>query len=408
MTISFADAALDDAPAERLVPERPCYLCACGEDAVARRRVRMNREELAFWESQIPDSEEAEFGQIVEALAPRMGRSPAHVRNRIYAAFALRKLPRLYAKAAGEGLLDMDRVVGIALSLRGVPEKYWEAIDAHLAEYLTPSIPMQALPTRRALVRRLRSFVETILPGFYEPEPRNFHMRLPADRAHAVREALRTIARRRRCTLAEALFHLATDAGDFRVVLHLLGDRRPVHMVGAGDLTQAQGRFWARRINQRSDLNWNEVPRHDPSEALAAAVRLRDGGCRYPGCSSTRTELHHVIEYEVGGPTSLTNLASLCRRHHNMLTFDEARMFMTHSGVCRWTFRDGTTVSTLPEGPLARPQFARWSYTWGDYLRRRYHAMRSSVEESPVSGSSSPETAGASSLACFLPSSTPH
>lgn len=421
MTVSFADEALDTAAAERLIPDQPCYLCAAPEDPVARRFVRMNKEELSFWEAWVPDSEEYEFSQAVESLAPRMGCTPAFVRNRVYAVAMLRSLPRLYAKAAGAGLLDMDRIVGVALSMRGVPEEHWEAIDAHLAAYLTPQVPLQTLPTRRAIVRRLRLFVDSLIPDFYarDTPPRvlrheaglsRFDLRLPRDQAHAVYQALRAISQREQCSLSEALFHLATEAGEFRVNLHLFGaEGKPLHMVGAGDLMAAQGRFWAKRITHHSDLGAvREVPGHDPSTVLAAAVRLRDGGCRYPGCSAQRTELHHVIEYEVGGPTALSNLASLCRKHHNMLTFDEARMFMTHSGVCRWTFRDGTTAATLPEGPLAKPQFARWSYNWGNYLRRRYQEMRSSVEESPVLGSSRPETAGARSLACFLPSSTPH
>ncbi|MBC3186348.1 HNH endonuclease [Corynebacterium sp. zg-331] len=421
MTVSFADEALDTALAHRLVLDTPCYLCAAPEDPMARRYMSRNKEDLALWEAMVPDLEEDEFSQVVESLAPRMGCSPASVRHHIYAAAVLHKLPRLYAKVAGAGLLDMDRVVGVALSLRGVPEEHWAAVDAHLSDYLTPQVPMQVLPSRRAIVRRLRSFVDSLLPNFYAREaPRRvlrhgeglsrFDLRLPRDQAHAVYQALAAIARREDCCLSEALFHLATQAGEFRVTLHLFGDGTgPVHMVGAGDLVAAQGRFWARRITHRRDLSTvRESIGHDPSEVLAVAVRLRDGGCRYPGCSAQRTELHHVIEYEVGGPTALTNLACLCRKHHNMLTFDEARMFMTHSGVCRWTFRDGTTLATLPEGPLARPRYATWSYNWGHYLRRRYQEIRSSVEESPVSGSTRPETAEASSLACFLPSSTPH
>lgn len=402
MTLSFADEALDNTWIERYVPDEPHYLCAMPGDVYAQRYVRMNKEELVFWEGLIPSSEDHEFSQTIESLASRMGCSPFYVRNRIYAVHIMRNLPRFYATAVSKGWLDMDRLVGIAYSLRGVPEQHWEAIDAHLAEYLTPIVPMQTLPTRRAIVRKLRAFVESLVPGFYDraSPPRvlrhltresRLDIRLPRDQAHAVYQALKAISQREQCSLSEALFHLATDVGSFRVTLNLFGaGETPVHLVGAGDLTEAQGRFWARRITHRRDLRaaLEETQGHDPAAPLAAAVRLRDGGCRYPGCASQRTDLHHVIEYEVGGPTSLTNFACLCRKHHNMLTFDEARMFMTHSGVCRWTFRDGTTTATIPGGPLANPQYATWSYNWGHYLRRRYHAMSSSVEESPVRGSS--------------------
>jgi hypothetical protein len=46
------------------------------------------------------------------------------------------------------------------------------------------------------------------------------------------------------------------------------------------------------------------------------ALRLRDRGCRFPGCANTRDDSHHVIPWSRGGETKLANLCSLCRRHH--------------------------------------------------------------------------------------------
>jgi 5-methylcytosine-specific restriction endonuclease McrA len=50
--------------------------------------------------------------------------------------------------------------------------------------------------------------------------------------------------------------------------------------------------------------------------ALRRALRHRDGGCRFPGCGSRFTQGHHIRHWANGGPTTLSNLASLCRRHH--------------------------------------------------------------------------------------------
>jgi 5-methylcytosine-specific restriction endonuclease McrA len=51
--------------------------------------------------------------------------------------------------------------------------------------------------------------------------------------------------------------------------------------------------------------------------ALRRAVRERDRyRCRFPGCQSRKTDLHHVRHWSNGGPTTLANLISLCRRHH--------------------------------------------------------------------------------------------
>lgn len=52
-------------------------------------------------------------------------------------------------------------------------------------------------------------------------------------------------------------------------------------------------------------------------QALRRALRHRDGGCRFPGCTATRwVDAHHIRHWADGGPTSLDNLVLLCLRHH--------------------------------------------------------------------------------------------
>jgi len=55
------------------------------------------------------------------------------------------------------------------------------------------------------------------------------------------------------------------------------------------------------------------IPAH-----IRTALRLRDQGCRFPGCDRPPawTEGHHIIHWPEGGPTELDNLVSLCRPHH--------------------------------------------------------------------------------------------
>jgi hypothetical protein len=53
--------------------------------------------------------------------------------------------------------------------------------------------------------------------------------------------------------------------------------------------------------------------------ALKRALRVRDGGCRFPGCTNRRTDGHHVVPWSKGGATALSNLVSLCRRHHRFV-----------------------------------------------------------------------------------------
>jgi hypothetical protein len=50
--------------------------------------------------------------------------------------------------------------------------------------------------------------------------------------------------------------------------------------------------------------------------ALRRALHYRDRICRFPGCNVRVGEGHHLRHWAQGGPTTLSNLALLCRRHH--------------------------------------------------------------------------------------------
>jgi hypothetical protein len=54
---------------------------------------------------------------------------------------------------------------------------------------------------------------------------------------------------------------------------------------------------------------------------LRHAVGLRDGMCAFPGCVTPleRCDIHHIIPWQNGGPTSLSNLVALCRSHHGLI-----------------------------------------------------------------------------------------
>jgi 5-methylcytosine-specific restriction endonuclease McrA len=49
---------------------------------------------------------------------------------------------------------------------------------------------------------------------------------------------------------------------------------------------------------------------------LRRAMLHRDQGCRFPGCHARFGQGHHIRHWAHGGPTTLSNLALLCRRHH--------------------------------------------------------------------------------------------
>jgi hypothetical protein len=82
--------------------------------------------------------------------------------------------------------------------------------------------------------------------------------------------------------------------------------------------------------------------RRRPTSAQRRAARERDHcRCRYPGCESRRTDLHHIRYWSNGGRTSLDNLISLCKRHH-MLVHDRDYLIAAGPG--------GTFTFYQPDG----------------------------------------------------------
>jgi Domain of unknown function (DUF222)/HNH endonuclease len=54
--------------------------------------------------------------------------------------------------------------------------------------------------------------------------------------------------------------------------------------------------------------------------AIGRALKRRDGGCRFPGCTNSHfVDAHHIQHWADGGETSLENLVLLCRHHHRLV-----------------------------------------------------------------------------------------
>jgi hypothetical protein len=80
------------------------------------------------------------------------------------------------------------------------------------------------------------------------------------------------------------------------------------------------------------------------SPAQHAALAVRDGGCRWPGCDrpASWTDAHHIEHWITGGPTALGNLCLLCRRHH--------RRIHRRGVTAKLDTTDATLTITLPDG----------------------------------------------------------
>jgi hypothetical protein len=87
-----------------------------------------------------------------------------------------------------------------------------------------------------------------------------------------------------------------------------------------------------------------------PNQAMRRFVQQRDGHCRFPGCArnATRCEVDHVIPFSQGGPTTIWNLAALCKHHHRLKHQAGWKLTMTHQGHCTWTDPHGRHYATHP------------------------------------------------------------
>ncbi|MUN08115.1 HNH endonuclease signature motif containing protein [Agromyces luteolus] len=87
---------------------------------------------------------------------------------------------------------------------------------------------------------------------------------------------------------------------------------------------------------------------------LAGYLRVRDGRCRFPGCSrrAVRSDIDHTTAWAHGGGTDADNLAHLCRTHHRLKHESGWRMVNEPGGVIRWASPAGHVLRTYPEVPF--------------------------------------------------------
>jgi hypothetical protein len=83
--------------------------------------------------------------------------------------------------------------------------------------------------------------------------------------------------------------------------------------------------------------------------AIRRALRLRDRGCRFPGCTHYRhVDAHHIRHWADGGETKLSNLVELCGRHHRLLHEGSYRLKVADDGALVFTRPDGQRIPDVP------------------------------------------------------------
>jgi hypothetical protein len=82
--------------------------------------------------------------------------------------------------------------------------------------------------------------------------------------------------------------------------------------------------------------------------ALRRALHHRDRGCRFPGCGVRFGQGHHLRHWAHGGPTTLSNLALLCRRHHRAVHEEGYQVARGSDGALRFRRPDGRPLPDVP------------------------------------------------------------
>ena len=85
--------------------------------------------------------------------------------------------------------------------------------------------------------------------------------------------------------------------------------------------------------------------------ALRRALHHRDRGCRFPGCGVRIGEGHHIRHWARGGPTTLSNLAMLCRRHHRAVHEEGYQITREAGGALVFYRPDGRSIPDVPDPP---------------------------------------------------------
>ena len=170
--------------------------------------------------------------------------------------------------------------------------------------------------------------------------------------------------------LAETALHHGVDPGGpaerYQVVVHVdaavLADPD-----AAGQSVLDNGTHVSPETSQRLACDASRViMRHDADghvvevsartrtipPALRRALQHRDAGCRFPGCGLPLGQGHHIHHWAQGGPTTLSNLVLLCRRHHRAVHEEGYEVERRPDGELTFRRPNGWVI---PDVPVSMP-----------------------------------------------------
>lgn len=167
-----------------------------------------------------------------------------------------------------------------------------------------------------------------------------------------MKERLRELAREWQCNEHDALWR-ALLGQEAKAVINVYQHRGKLSLVDGTVIPESI----ATTLHQRARIRLLDPEQQGKGYAFPAKLRqiitMRDLHCRFPGCEvpAHACDIDHVIEYNRGGVTAVSNGQLLCRHHHNMKTEKQVSCTMNPTGVVTWEI-DGLRSITHPEGEL--------------------------------------------------------
>jgi 5-methylcytosine-specific restriction endonuclease McrA len=166
--------------------------------------------------------------------------------------------------------------------------------------------------------------------------------------------------------LAESALHQGLDPGTpgerYQVVVHVDAEVL-AHPEQPGQSVLEEGTRVSAETSQRLACDASRVVmRHDADgrvveigartrtipPALRRALHHRDNTCRFPGCHGRFTQGHHLRHWGQGGPTTLSNLTLLCRRHHRAVHEEGYQVARLPDGGLQFRRPDGRLLPDVP------------------------------------------------------------
>ena len=341
------------------------------------------------------------FSSCAQWLAWRVGMDLGAARQRVRVARALGSLP-LLAGALARGELSYAKVRALTRVATPEIEERLLAIGRagtawHVERIVRGWRRMDALAEARETTRREKSRAVhvyqdedgmVVIRGRLTPEAGAVLMQALA----AARETLYQRARGRQATgdsgnvsaetstmvqqqadalalLAETALHHDLDPGApgerYQVVVHvdapvLADSDAPGQSVLEGGThvsaeTSRRLACDASRVIMRHDADGRITEAGARTRTIPPAIRRalhhRDRGCRFPGCGVAFGQGHHIRHWAQGGPTTLSNLAMLCRRHHRAVHEEGYRVERRADGELRFRTPHGHLLPDVPAPP---------------------------------------------------------